>query len=378
MFIDWLSIYQDFDQALPLISDRHYMAIETSTGEELGIKQDTLKHEGSFSTSINIRISGNRITVTGNPSRVGRLDNLFGHSTIDACVQVYNKILADYGLPAFTKCTQVFHCQSKENQKAQKFSDGAIITELHITANVTTGEGNENDFIKGLSSQPYRQMVPRLHTNGKTCDWLTKRGTASTLIYPSVYNKGNEIELITLPKIKRKFGIESPEHKYVQQVMNYCKANGVCRFELKLKSAFIRKHRLQYYGLNAQENMKFLREKHNDFMQIEQKLKVDAMDLETITEKLINEGICSNTKAANATTLYAIQWMHGHRFDLSKTQVRTHRAKLRKIGIDIALACDVTKFSLVTVKATRAIEVGQLRAPTWYQRPAMAQLRAVA
>lgn len=378
MFIDWLSLYQDFDFELPLVSDRHYLAIDTATGEPLGTKQDTLKHVGSFSTSINIRISGNRITVTGNPSRIGRLDNLFGYTTIDACVKAYNEILSQYGLPPFTKCTQIYHLQTKEKEKATRVSDGAIITELHITSNVSVGQGNQDSYIKALSTQPYRQMTPRLHTNGKTCDWLTKTGKASTLMYPSIYNKAHEIKLHTLPKLKKKYGIESNEYKYAQRVKQYCDENGVCRFELKLKSAFMRKHKLQYYGLNTKETMSFLRSKNTEFTKLDERLKVSAMDLQTITQKLIDEGVCTNTKAANATTLYAIQWMHGQRFDTSKSQVKTHRARLRKIGIDIATVCDLQKFSVVVLKASREINVAPLHAPSWYVKPSISQLRAVA
>ena len=102
------------------------------------------------------------------------------------------------------------------------------------------------------------------------------------------------------------------------------------------------------------------------------------MSLESITEKLISNGICEHTKSANATTLYAIQWMSGKIFDLKKKQVKTHRARLRKIGIDIALPCDLSKFSLVTVREATQITVGQLVAPTWYRKPVTNHLHIAA
>ncbi|HBE2517257.1 TPA: DNA replication protein, partial [Escherichia coli] len=63
---------------------------------------------------------------------------------------------------------------------------------------------------------------------------------------------------------------------------------------------------------------------------------------------------------------YAIQWMHGHSFDLNKKQVQTHRARLRKIGIDIAQKCNISKFSPVVVKHTREITVSDCVIPSWY------------
>lgn len=367
MIYDWLIGYQDFDFELPLIADRASISIDTQTGEIIGrARQPTLKHAGSYSTSLQIRISGNRLTVDGNPSRINRVDNLFGYTSTDQCVSVYNEILTSLGLPSFTKCTKVWLGQGDDGSKVQTYSDGMVFTEVHLTTNKSVGQNNVDDYLRGLSIVPYRNSIPRLHSNGKTCDWLSKSGKGGSLIYPSVYNKGFELELHALPKIKRKFGLESAEYKYLSDVINYCNENGVARFEQKLKSAFLRREKLNHYGFF--DEFKF-RKIHEQFLNIDKKLQVEAMDLETISTRLIREGVCENTRSANTTTLYAVQWMHGHQFDLQKKQVQTHRARLRKIGIDIALTCDLSRFSLVNVKSSRLVEVKNLLVPDWYQRP---------
>ena len=92
MFIDWLTVHQDFDFVLPLVGDRAFVIIDTDTGEELQVKCPTINHEGSYSTGIHIRISGNRLTVSGNPSRIDRLENLFGFTSIDQCVVLRLKL----------------------------------------------------------------------------------------------------------------------------------------------------------------------------------------------------------------------------------------------------------------------------------------------
>lgn len=365
MFFDWLSIYQDHPDALPLIADRHFIAIDSVTGEDLGITQPTLEHSGSYSTSIRIRVSGNRVTVTGNPSRVNRLDNLFGFSTLDQCVDVYNDILKSYGLPPFTKATKRWQGVGEDGSKVRIMTDGAVFTEMHVTSNLTTGKNNADTFIKAISTLSYRNSIPRLHTNGKTCDWLTKKGKGSSLIYPSVYNKAYELQLHTMPKIKKTHGIDSDEYKYLEKVVNYCEQNGVARFEQKLKSAFLRRNDLNFYGF---EDIQTIRNLHTDFLNIHRKMKVEAMTLESITQQLVNYGVCPNTRSANATTIYAIQWMHGQTFDLNKKQVKVHRARLRQIGIDIARPCDITKFSMIVVKEAKEIRVGHLMVPRWYKR----------
>ena len=374
MFIDWLTIYQDHDVDLPVISDRFNLVVDTDSGEAITRTQPSVKHEGSYSTSIQIRVSGSRVTVSGNPSRFNRLENLFGFTSIEACVNVYNSILSSYGLPLFTKARRSTFRNTGDLKADAKTSaasldvsyNGATITELHITSNVSTGPDNARPFVRGLSSLPYRHSVPRLHTNGNTVDWLSKTGKASTLIYPSVYIKSAELALHALPKVKRKFGDKSSEFIYLQKVISYCAANGVVRFEQKLKSRFLRREGLNKYG---QVDMAKIQKLHKEFVSLPDSLSCQSESFESVADRLIAKGICANTHAANTSAMYVVKWMHGETFDLSKSAVKTHRARLRQLGIDIALPCDLTKFALVNVKHSRDIHLSRLTAPDWYQAP---------
>ncbi len=364
-FYDWLEIYQDFDFELPLVADRAYQNIDTETGEGGAICQPSWQHEGSFCTSIKIRISGNRLTVSGNPSRYGRLDNLFGLKSLDECVTVYNRVLHTLGLPEFTKCTKVWHMTDKVSgsAKLRQMTDGAVIKEIHVTSNRAAGEGCSDDYLKGLSTLNYRNSVPRLHTNGKTVDWLSKKGAAN-LIYPSVYDKAHELGLHLLPKVLRKYGPESSEVEYVRDVIRFCSENGIVRFEQKIKGRQLTRMNARYWGLFDESVFQPLQ---SEFLSIDERLQVEAMTLESISERLISTGTVDTTRAANTTAMYAIQWMHGQKFDLEKKAVQTHRARLRKIGIDIAHACDISRFSPVYVVKAKKVEVQEVSAPSWYR-----------
>lgn len=365
MFFDWLKIEQNFGYQLPLIGDFGFVGVHIETGEhQEGIRIPAFKHEGSFCDSVMIKINGSVLTMSGNPSRWGRVENLFGISSVDTCVNVFNGILNSLGLPSFTKCTRTWIGQSDENSKPIKYSDGAIIKELHITENRAVGVGNVEHYLSGLATLNYRNSQARLHTNGQTVDWLSKSGNAS-LIYPSVYNKAHELELHSLNKIRNKFGEESEQYKNLLKVIGYCKEQGVARFEQKLKSRYLQRENLHFYGLS---DFTKLNELNREFINIDKKLKVTAMDFETISETLISNGVVDTVKAANTTAMYALQWSHGQIFDLSKAQVKVHRARLRKIGIDIANKCDISKFSPVKVVSAREIEVKPLIIPKWYQR----------
>ena len=374
MFFDWLAVYQDHDHDLPLIAEKFCEWIDSETGERLASSQPSVQHKGSYSTLILVRVSGRRVIVSGNPSRFNRSENLFGLQTLEACIAVYNSILAKYGLPPFTKNSKACFQKNDSWKKGgivfknteRTPADGAVITEMHITSNVATGADNTPDFIRGLSTLPYRHSVPRLHYNGNTVDWISKSGKAGSLIYPSVYIKSRELTLHALPKVVREFGQDSKEYIYLQKVISFCASHGVARFEQKLKSQFLRREGLNLYG---QIDMTMLKKIHAEFLALPNKLQVEAMTMENIAEQLLRAGVVETTRAANTTCMYAIQWMHGQQFDLNKTQVQTHRARLRCIGIDIAMPCDISKFSLVKVKHARTVEVSELPCPSWYKLP---------
>lgn len=369
-FYDWVKVYQDFYFEIPLVGKRASQNIDVETGEYGKIYQHTFQHEGSFSTSINISISGNRIEMSGNPSRYGRRDNLFGFELLDDCMSIYNKILSSLGLPVFTKCTKVIQFTEKQKgaSKMNSMSDGAVFKELHITSNRAVGKGNEVDYLKGIATLPYRNSVPRLHTNGNTVDWLSKKGNA-TLMYPSVYNKAAEIDLRSLPKILRKEGPDSLVYRYTKKVRDFCLENGVVRFEQKIKGHMLTRLNARYWGLFDEEIFDSL---HEDFLNIDKKLQVTSMDIGTIGDQLLSNGYVTTARAGNATALYALEWMHGKLFDSSKSQVRTHRARLRKIGIDICRPCNISQMSPVYVKKAVEITPVPLASPDWYRHAQVA------
>lgn len=369
MFIDGLKIVQDFEPGLiPESYRERYIRLDTQTGQltsDVYERSHLFRHEGSYSSSVSIRVRAGRVEVKGNPSRFDRLDNLFGYSSIEHCVAVYNAILSSLNFPNFSKCTKTYFLQSRDGEKAQLTSDGAIIQEIHITSNKSVGNGNEELYLKGLATQRYRNSIPHLHTNGCTVDWSSKLGN-NRLIYPSVYKKSNEIELHLLPKIKRHYGTHSKEYRYVLDLIKYCAEQGVVRFEQKIKSEYLRRNNLSFYGLQDTNHFHQL---HKDYLNLDNRLQVNNMKPKNIAETLIEKNICKTVRSANTTMVYYVQWMHGAKMDLSKTQVQIHRARLRKIGFDIGAPCDLTKVSPIIIKDAQEIVVSDLSIPSWYKKP---------
>ena len=376
MFFDWLSCYQDFDFELPIISDNGYAFFDFVEGELGTIKQSKIKFEGSYSTSISVHVQGNRLVVEGNPSRFGRLDNLVGFSSLDDCFKVYNSILTGLGLPVFTKCTKLGYIDYLNGKAPRVVVDGAILTRLDLTENQFVGGGVcISTYLKALSMLPFRRSRANLYPDGNTVDWKSIQGNA-TYLYPSVYNKAVELKLHLLPKVKRAFGDASDEYLYVSNLIKYCAENGVTRHEIKIKSAYLIRHNLAFWGLSKHNQLTDL---HNEFINLDQKLKVSAMDLRTISQTLLEEEICTSTKAANTTALYAYNWMNGDTFESHKKQVQIHRARLRKIGIDILKPCNLLIFSPVIVKKVTEIHRSNFVAPDFYKHAALpSHLRLIA
>ncbi|RDL12924.1 phage/plasmid replication protein [Pseudomonas jessenii] len=369
MFIDWLTISQEHDHDLPIVCDVFTLTIDANTNEVLSTRQPRFKHEGSFSTSVTIHIQGRKIRVEGNPSRVGRLDNLFGHATIEQCVSVYNGLLREYGLPGFSRCTRLDIRQGVSGAKSgDRVADGAKIERIDLTTNFALGERNVLAYLRGVSSQRIGHSIGHLFSNGRTVDWTPKgNGKGGRLQYRKAYDKTFEMELNSLPKIKRAFGESSEEYKYVKRVRDYCAQEGVVRLEQELKSEFLQREALCYWGLFDERRLADL---HSEFLKIDEKLKVTAMDIVSIAEQLVAEGHCSSLRSARTTASYALEWMSGtSNIDFKKSQVKTHAALLNRIGINIRNACDTSRFAPVFVRQCREVTKSTLAVPTWYQRP---------
>lgn len=397
MFIDYLSVEQVYPFDLPKIADITIERYCSRTGERLSVSQPGVKYEGSHSTSISIRVDGRKLIIQGNPSAVDRLDNLFGYQTVEQCVAVYNRILANLRdeagnpvhMPMLSKCTRLEFMQAPASRVIRKkregasgtiqtvetthrhttVGDGMRITRIDLTTNRAVGQGNEFQYVSSLSTQRAGYKPGHLYEDGCTVDWQARDQ------YRKAYIKAKAIAKFLLPKARRNFGDDSPEVKYLRDLIFYCDANGVVRMEQELKREYLLREGLCWWGLFDESRFQTI---HNAFLKIDDRLKVTAMDFETISDHLISEGVVKDVRAANTTAMYAINWMTGKaKFDFTKRSIQTHRARLRRIGIDIANPCDALKVRPVVHVASReVIPVDVLPIPTWYRRPNHLQVAA--
>jgi len=64
------------------------------------------------------------------------------------------------------------------------------------------------------------------------------------------------------------------------------------------------------------------------------------LNIKDVADCLIAKGVVTHTHAVNTTAMQYQLWKDGYKFDFSKSQTQIHRARLRRIGIDIAKPYD--------------------------------------
>ncbi|MCP5131182.1 MAG: hypothetical protein H6985_16570, partial [Pseudomonadales bacterium] len=305
-FIDKLVMHQEYPEAnLPVVGKHGVIRHDIATNELVSRTVSSLQYEGSHSSTLQIRCTGSSITVAGNPSRLNRSDNLWGYTTIEQCAQVYNQILAEYGLPPFKRCTGKWYRQSRDGTKARVITDGAFIRHIDWTRNHTVGQGKEHSFLRGASTLTIgRGLEPRLYPNGATVDWgshkLKVKGEGSTYRYDKIYIKAEDLKTHRAKRLKH---ATHEEKTYYDRLIEYCQDCGIVREEQSKKAPFLKKHStLAFYGLTTESDFApYL----TDIETAIKRLEVNHMTYETIAEQLIEKGICKSTQSANATESYA-------------------------------------------------------------------------
>lgn len=366
---DQVSQTENREGYIPVIATHRYIRYDLATGERTE-HFDDFNMEGSFSSFLKIKCDGFRVSVFGNPSRWGRVDNLFGLKTFDDCMAVYNKILIELGLPPFTKCTSFYFADAKKGKGThKKIYNGALFTHIDFTRNHSVGEGNEQPFNKALSSHAINRSIPAyLYPNEHTVEWYSKniQGNGSTFRYVKVYTKTADLLRNQKKHLK---GASLEDHEYYHKLIDFTARLGVVREEHSFKRAYLERYEMQAYGLVKEEDFK---QELQCITDIRKRLEVSKMEYETMAEQLIEEGICKSMQAANATQSAYLKWLHGSSFDRSKSQYRIYRKRLLSLGIDISQKLDISRAPL-RLKSCEIIEVKSLEMPEWYRKPVIPQ-----
>jgi len=339
-FFDWLSVYQDHDFDLPVLGNEILVRSSLDTGAIVSETVTNYVHKGSFDSALLVRCNGSRVSVSGNPSKFNRPDNLQGISSLADCLAIYNRILEELELPPFYTTGNLY-----------QFADGgasgkrAVITRVDITKNYMVGEGNVIPFISWLATQKHQRDAGFVYANGKTVDW--NRG--SRRVYIKYYDKSHDYR-----KTKK-------STKYTDQLHDYCKQVGLVRHEISLKSLQLKNLGLDNIQEWTQQTMKNISEKYA----FHSRVTGTRNSMHDIAADLIVLGYCPNL--SNRCQMAALTWMSGVEFipneTISKSAFYRLRKPLLELGIDISLPCNVSTLP-ITIKE---IEITDAIYPDWYE-----------
>lgn len=328
LFIDWITITQHHSgKVLPILTGGvtvHYSA----DGVPIFERNQSTRFQGSFDTSIRVGCDGFRVSLSGNPGRLSRPDNVFNHGlagTIEAC----NRVLVELGLPPFTA-----YGADRPAGAAREVAQpgrGAVVSRLDITRNYATGsESTARAFIRWLGARSISRMK-RGQAGDESVWWANTRHMLKAYI--------KHLEML-------KHGSAKDD-----ELVSWLKEKGVVRVELELK-----KRLLSELGLNDLANLSD--EKLADIyeQQIEPFKRSDRSSDEDILEH-----VPSRSRA------YAAAWLAGHDMKqmASERTLYRHAKVLKECGLDILAPRNVERFPV----KVRFIELQPLSlsdAPEWY------------
>jgi II/X family phage/plasmid replication protein len=286
-----------------------------------------VKHEGSFETSLNVRCDGHRVTFSGNVSRFGRSDNLFGFDFWE-CLRRVNAVLAHYELPAFTPGVRREEITRGE---VRYVWSGARVSRIDLTANYEAGSAdNAHAYLQWLGSQHVGRHEGRVLGQGETVSWGGGRRQ-----YWKAYIK--HLEMV-------RHGCEDT------QVIEHCTARGVVRFEGTLRSNALTDMGAAYLGdYESGWAMGQLIRAFKEHSEVVARAEKSTDDLDDLPKHL----------RATARDYLAGMDMQQR---MSRASFYRHRSALLTYGLDIAVR-NVRPFQ----PRIRVIELRPAEVPSWYQ-----------
>lgn len=199
--------------------------------------------EGSFDTRCDIRSDGSVVEFSGNISRYGRRDNLFGYDWPETIRRI-NALLNLHSCPPFT------------SGKLFRFADhgwtwtGARVSRIDVTCNHACFSAEGMDVVlKALAGHHQGRQKGVLSIDGTTVAY----GEGSKYVYGKVYAKYTEL----LAHRRRKSGAHVDE-----EVIDFCRDKGVLREEFTLKSRFLTQRQFCYLGQITHTNIRKLVGRH--------------------------------------------------------------------------------------------------------------------
>lgn len=350
MHVDWLRLKQGHDpQTVPDWGAGWVLALDANGVCEWQTVK-ALEHVGSYDTRLRIRASAGVVEVDGNPSKWGRLDNVFGLG-LDAALALYNGILADLGLPPFSDGERINPTLHRVSGHIEDSCHGrALVTRIDLARTYACGR-DLPAVLRALSQQQWHGKPPSGHGPG-SLSWGSRRYRRL-----KAYDKGAEMAKHRTPECSES------DAAYLQGLREWVKEQGLMRWEMELGRDGLRQLGMRFLGEMSEQKLE-------DVMQSVQKKmfpSVGAGGLEDVAEALRANGY--GQQVAERAQGIAYQW--AAEVDVFSQMRRPtayrYRAILAEVGIDIRQPLqDVTALRV----QPRVVELAEPAIPSWYRAAA--------
>lgn len=259
VFIDWLNAAQRHSGVdLPIVGDgvamkgerfeefevegKKYICLHP--GENFRYSIPSKQAQGSHSTSLRIRSDGSRVTVSGNPGRYGRPDNVFNYD-LDDTVSVASDVLQSYGLPRLSPGScRTKSSLSERDAKLGLWTEwtGAVIRELHATMNYSAGnEAMAKEYMNYLGGLRAARISKGVY--GDETVVFGRLAKKNSPLHKAIvaYRKGDEMLAHAKGDEAKKVVRASPEYEFARDT-------GLVRIENKWGAHFLRDNGLRFLG----------------------------------------------------------------------------------------------------------------------------------
>jgi len=344
--IDWLTVHQ-FHPNAPKVGSDLLLFCDLETGEIRSESVRGLQHRGSHDSSLQIRCDGRRVEVSGNPSKWGRFDNVFGHPTLADCLELYNGILRSLDLPEFSEEDRSYVLPFRFQKSDSVAPSGAVITRVDLCRNWSAGGASHaRSVVAALSSVVRMGKCGWLSPDGNTVAW----GIGSRYVYSKYYLKGPEL---------RKHPGSDPE--YNAQLADWCDSVGLVRQEVSLKSMLLKRNGLDRPGAWTREAAESLMDEYSQHKEC----GASCASYDELFQVLRASGVPMSRARAAQTALQA--YLNGFRFvigeNISRSAFYRLRSDVRASGVDIAAPLNVATLPV----RIRELTLNPADAPAWYR-----------
>ena len=366
VFIDWLSVSQEHAEC-PIWGSTRRVEFALDSGELHSevVRGDQV--QGSWDSGLHVRATGLRVEVSGNPSRWGRLDNLFGLSTMAQCIDVYNRVLKSLDLPIFELRSI---CQPLAPLGADRMRDGPVISQVHVTRNLAVGRGGVAPYLDWLSAQSYGRLpYNRTHATTVSAGHVARRKHVS-------YDKASEIREHSArwrrSRSSDKQDQKSEADSYLTQLADWCDEVGIVRDEVKLGRKYLPETGYRYPEKWTEDTAAKLHSENSEIST----MNAGAMSNygHEVYERLRSVG--HTERQARSMANAAAGWLAGQDWSTGlgvRARQKYAKALRETCGLDLRRPANMRALATAVkpvVLEARELDVDEV--PDWYRWPAVA------